>query len=66
MRLTDEDGNILTIYGTYDATGKTRYDALEVKPVAGDTVTVYGIVGQYNGTPQVKNAWITAHTPAAN
>ena len=64
MKLTDDNGNILTVYGTYSADGKTRYDALDVKPVAGDTVTVYGIVGQYNGTPQVKDGWITAHTPA--
>lgn len=64
MKLTDGDGNILTVYGTYSADGETRYGDLEVKPVAGDTVTVYGIIGQYNGTPQVKNGWITAHTPA--
>ena len=62
MKIKDENGNILTIYGTYSADGSTRYDAMETKPVAGDTVTVYGIVGQYNGTAQVKNGWITAHT----
>ena len=65
MKITDADGNILTIYGTYDATGENRYDAMANAPVAGDTVTVYGIVGQYSGTAQVKNGWITAHTPAA-
>ena len=63
MRLTDDAGNILTIYGSFSADGEIRYDALEVKPVAGDTVTVYGILGQYNGTPQMKNGWITAHIP---
>ena len=63
MRLIDEAGNILTIYGTYSADGELRYDAMEVKPVAGDTVTIYGIVGQYNDVPQIKNGWITAHTP---
>lgn len=66
MKITDEEGNILTIYGTYSADGNTRYDALETKPVAGDTVTIYGIVGQYSGTPQIKNGWITEHTPAGN
>ena len=65
MKITDDKGNILTIYGTFDATGENRYDAMATKPVAGDTVTIYGIVGQYNGTPQVKNGWITEHTPAA-
>jgi hypothetical protein len=63
MKITDDAGNILTIYGTYSADGTLRYDAMEVKPVAGDTVTIYGIVGQYNGTPQIKNGWIVAHTP---
>ena len=64
MKIKDEAGNIITVYGTYDATGANRYDAMATKPVAGDTVTVYGIIGQYNGTAQLKNAWITAHTPA--
>ena len=64
MKITDESGNILTIYGTFNADGTVRYDSLEVKPVAGDTITVYGIVGQYNGTPQVKNGWIVKHTVA--
>lgn len=62
MRITDDDGNVLTLYGTWSADGSTRYDALKIKPVAGDIITVYGIVGQYNGTPQIKNGWITAHT----
>ena len=63
MKITDAEGNILTIYGTYDADGTNRYDAMAVKPVVGDNVTIYGIVGQYNGTPQIKNGWITSHTP---
>ena len=58
MKITDGEGNILTIYGTYSTDGSTRYDQLAVKPVAGDTVTIYGIVGQFNGTPQIKNGWI--------
>ena len=63
MRITDENGNILTVYGSYSADGKTRYDAMSVKPVAGDTVTLYGVIGQYNGAPQMKNGWITEHIP---
>ena len=62
MKIKDEAGNILTIYGTYSKDGSTRYDKMEVQPVAGDTVTIYGIVGQYNGVAQIKNGWITAHT----
>jgi len=68
MILTDGT-NEITIYGTYSADGQTRYDALETKPVAGDTVTVYGILGTYTkndvSTPQMKNGWIVAHTPNA-
>ena len=67
MKITDEFGNVLTIYGSYSADGSTRFDALDLQPVAGDTVTIYGIIGQYNGTPQIKNGWIVAHgvnTPA--
>ncbi len=58
--IEDADGNSILVYGSYSADGSTRYDALEVKPNEGDIVTVYGIVGQYNGTAQLKNAWITA------
>ena len=60
MKITDEAGNILTVYGTYDETGETRFDAMETKPAVGDTVTVYGIIGQYNGTAQMKNGWFKA------
>ena len=58
MKVSDEAGNILTIYGTWSEDGKIRYDALENAPVAGDTVVLYGIIGQYNGTSQMKNGWI--------
>ena len=66
MYITDDNGNTLTIYGTYSADGKTRYDALETKPVAGDTVKLYGVIGQYNGTAQMKNGRIIEHTPAGS
>ena len=62
MYITDNEGNVLTIYGTYDATGTNKYGAMESKPVAGDYVVILGVVGQYNGTPQVKNGWIISWT----
>ncbi len=62
MYIADEDGNEILVYGTYGADGEDRYDALESKPDEGDTVTVYGVVGNYNGTPQLKNAWIISFT----
>ena len=61
LNLSDETGT-LYVYGTYSADGSTRYDAMATKPVAGDTITVYGVLGTYNGSPQMKNGWITSHT----
>lgn len=60
MKITDDAGNIFTIYGTYSADGEVRFDSMETKPVVGDEVTVYGVIGQYNNVPQMKNGWITA------
>ena len=62
MHIVDANGNELTVYGTYSADGSVRYDAMDSKPVAGDTITVYGVLGQYNGTPQMKNAWVVSFT----
>ena len=64
MYLTD-GVNTFTVYGTYSADGSTRYDAMEAKPVAGDTVTVYGVIGYYSSA-QMKNGWITEYTEGHN
>ncbi len=63
MYIADEAGNTLTIYGTWNEDGTVRYDALETQPVAGDTIILYGIIGQYNSTPQMKNGWIVSSLP---
>ena len=63
MYIVDAEGNQLTVYGTFNADGSVSYKDMAVKPIAGDTITVYGILGQYNGTAQIKNGWIVAHTP---
>ena len=60
--IEDANGNTILVYGTYSADGKVRYDAMETRPVVGDTVKVYGVVGQFNGTAQLKNAWIIETT----
>ncbi len=65
MRIKDAEGNILTIYGTYSADGADRFDAMANKPAVGDTVKIYGIIGQYNGTAQIKNGWIVEQTAGA-
>ena len=64
MYLTDAEGNQFTVYGTYSADGSARYDAMESKPVAGDIVKVYGIIGYYSA-PQMKNGWIIEWTPGS-
>ncbi len=61
MYIVDEEGNELCVYGTYSADGSTRYDKMATKPVAGDTVKVYGVIGSYND-PQMKDGWIVEHT----
>ena len=60
MYITDGTHTI-TVYGTYSSDGSTRYDAMTTKPVAGDTVKVYGIIGYYSA-PQMKNGWIVEYT----
>jgi len=61
MHLQDAQGNKFTIYGTYSADGSVRYDAMDVKPVAGDYVKIYGYIGQYSGDAQIQNGWLAAH-----
>ena len=57
MYVHDENVDKFTIYGTYSADGEKRYDALTEKPIAGDSIKVYGVIGKYND-PQMKNGWI--------
>lgn len=64
LTIKDEAGNTFYIYGTYSADGANRYDAMETKPAVNDNITVYGVIGNYKGSAQMKNGWITAHTPA--
>lgn len=58
MNIVDENGNKLAIYGTYNNDGSARYDAMTTKPVAGDVVVIYGVVGRFYETVQIKNGWI--------
>ena len=56
--IKDAEGNEICIYGLYSYDGSTRYDAMSYKPVNGDEVTVYTVLGLYNSTSQGKNAWL--------
>ena len=58
MTIKDADGNTFYLYGLYSADGSVRFDKMEAQPKVGDTITVIGIIGQYKGTAQMKNAWL--------
>lgn len=47
LYIEDEDGNSLFIYGLYDSSGTTRYDAMSTPPAVGDTVCLYGPIMRY-------------------
>ena len=55
--------NQILVYGLYSIDGSVRYDAMTVKPIVGDTVTVLGVLGQYSSSAQMKNGWLQEHTP---
>ena len=60
MYVTDENGELkVTVYGSYDPRG-VGYADMEVKPVAGDVLYIYGALSTYNGAVQFKNATIIA------
>lgn len=57
MIIEDETGTI-DVYGTYSSDGSVGYAEFEYKPVKGDEVLLYCILQNYNGTKEVKNAWL--------
>ena len=60
MTIKDSSGNSIYVYGTYSADGSTLYSNLATmdQPQVGDTVTLYGVLGTYNSSPQMKSGWI--------
>lgn len=61
MTITDETGTI-SVYGSYSADGTTGYADLKEKPYKGDTVTLYCVIQNYNGTIEVYSGWIISFT----
>ena len=58
LYLVDENGNEIYVYGLYDSKG-VRYDSMNIKPGAGDTITICSTIYKYdNGsiTIELKNA----------
>ena len=62
LYIEDADGNRLYVYGCYDADGTNRYDAMANAPQVGDTVKLYSAITSYNGSAQLKNAWVVEWT----
>ncbi len=61
--ITDGTDSIL-VYGLYlgeYGNGGIRYDAMDVKPVVGDTIKIYSILTSFNGSAQFKNASLIEH-----
>lgn len=50
-------GDTLLLYRVKDEDGGS-YTSMANKPSIGDTILVYGIIGQYQGTPEMKDGWI--------
>ena len=57
----EADGVEIYVYGVYGNNGNTYFDKLEVQPGVGDYIKLTGILGTYNSSAQMKNAWIVDH-----
>ena len=62
--------NEILVYGMYlqndDGSKGARYDKMETKPVVGDTVKLLSVVGMYNTTKQLKDAFLIEITAATD
>ena len=65
MYIEDENGNSIYVYGLYNADGSARFDVMDNQPTVGDMITIYAIIGNYNGA-EIKNAWMTARYPVVD
>ena len=60
LYIVDDAGNTLFVYGMYNADGSERYDVMSPRPQVGDVVIIYGVIGSYNSSPQMKDAWLVS------
>ena len=68
MIIEDETGEI-SVYNSKNADGSVTYENMEDKPYKGDTVKVFANLQSFNGTPEIKEAYIvefTHNAPAIN
>lgn len=57
MIITDGT-NEISVYGTYSKDGSVGYSSLENKPYKDDEVLLYCTLQNYNGTKEIKSAWL--------
>ena len=66
MVITDATGEI-AVYGTYGGeNGEIYFNNLDPMPNKGDEVLLSCILQNYNGTKEVKNAWLVELVPGEN
>ena len=58
MIITDSNGYRIAVYCTSNEDGTVYYQDMMSRPVVGDEVLLYGVIGQYSGSPQMKYGWI--------
>ena len=58
LTIEDRDGKTLIVYGSYNFDGTIGFNDLKNKPDVGNLIVVYGKMTNYNGTKEMKNAWI--------
>ena len=58
ITIEDRDGKTLIVYGSYNFDGTIGFNDLKNKPDIGSLIVVYGKMTNFNGTKEMKNAWI--------
>ena len=66
LYLKDAEGNELCIYGLYTWDKAVRYDKMDYKPVEGDELTVYTVLGTYNSTNEEVTSCELSHNNTIN
>ena len=61
MVIYDETGEI-PVYGTYSKDGSIGYAEMDEVPVKGDEVLLYCTLQNFNGTKEIKSAWLIEFT----
>ena len=60
--IKDTAGNTIHVYGISNHDGSVGFENIENRPRVGDTVTLLGKVGQYDGFPELTSSWLVSQT----